>query len=93
MRKENLFTIIACSVILLSSAFLSDHIYKKGYENGLEQGFNSGGTECIKLLGQAAKRAAKDTTEVACLDFYVNKDTIHVPMWNKAIKMKPKKVN
>ncbi len=93
MKKENVFTIIACSVILLSSAFLSDQMYKKGYSTGLEEGLKVGGLECIGLLGQAAKRAAKDTTEVACLDFYVNKDTFHVPMWSRAIKMKPKDLN
>ena len=81
-------TVIILSIFTLFC--LSNYSFKKGYETGLEDGFNSGGTQCVKLIAQSARRAAKDTTEVACLDFYVNKDTFHVPMWNKAIKMNNK---
>ena len=55
-----------------------------------EDEFEKGALISLKLLDSIGKETIKDTNRVSCFDFYVNKDTIHVPVHSKAIKMKLK---
>lgn len=80
------------SIIVVFFVGLYNSIRNTALEDGYTIGYLAGmddiGTETLKHLSKVANDAKSDTTKVQCLDFMVNKDTIHVQVWSKSIRCK-----
>lgn len=88
--KKYIWNVLLIFILGVVFGFLTGLAYNS--QKSYDQGFDDGGIVALKLLRDVSKEAVKDTTKVQCFDFYVNKDTVHVPVWSKAIKLKEKNV-
>lgn len=88
---------IASVLLVLSILFSSIQYFNnkkresKIYKEAYEAGYSDSSKEIILFFRHQLPKMVKDTNTIYCVDFYVNKDTIHLPMWSKNINVKKKK--
>lgn len=82
-------TILTIIVMFVSGAIIFS-INQREVDKAYKKGKTDGNIETLKFISEWAEGTLKDTTKVHCADFYINKDTIHLPAWSKAIKVKTK---